>query len=50
MSPLAVHAIFGDREGRTWVGGSRLLSIENGEQHFYTLPGYYSSNRVKSIL
>ena len=50
MEPLAVHAIFEDRQGRIWVGGSRLLSIENGQQHFYSLPGSYSSNRVKSIL
>ena len=50
MSPLGVHAITDDHTGRIWVGGSRLLSIENGRQRFYTLPGSYSSNRVKSIL
>ena len=50
MSPFGVHAITDDHAGRIWVGGSRLLSIENGHQRFYTLPGSYSSNRVKSIL
>ena len=50
MAPLSVHAITDDHMGRIWVGGSRLLSIENGHQRFYTLPGSYSSNRVKSIL
>jgi ligand-binding sensor domain-containing protein/signal transduction histidine kinase len=48
--PLAVHGMAEDREGRIWVGGSRLLSIENGRTHAYNLPGSYSSNRVKTIL
>jgi ligand-binding sensor domain-containing protein/signal transduction histidine kinase len=50
MGSLAVHEIAEDREGRIWVGGSRLLAIEAGQVHFYSLPGSYSSNRVKTIL
>jgi ligand-binding sensor domain-containing protein len=47
---LAVHGMAEDREGRLWVGGSRLLSIEGGRTRIYSLPGSYSSNRVKTIL
>lgn len=50
VGTLAVHAIAEDREGRIWVGGSRLLSVQNGQMHTYDLPGIYSSNRVKTIL
>jgi ligand-binding sensor domain-containing protein/signal transduction histidine kinase len=50
MGPFAVHEIAEDRVGRIWVGGSRLLAIEDGQMHFYSLPGSYSSNRVKTIL
>ena len=50
MAPLAVHDIIEDHSGRIWVGGSRLLSVENGRQRFYQLPGSYSSNRIKSLL
>jgi ligand-binding sensor domain-containing protein/signal transduction histidine kinase len=50
MAPLGVHAITADHTGRIWVGGSRLLSIDDGRQRFYALPGSYSSNRVKSLL
>ncbi|WP_433964465.1 hypothetical protein [Tunturiibacter gelidiferens] len=32
------------------MGGSRLLSIEDGKLRFYDLPGSYSSNRVKTVL
>ncbi|WP_158942805.1 sensor histidine kinase [Granulicella sp. S190] len=48
--PLAVHEISEDSIGKIWVGGSRLLSIEGEEIHFYDLPGSYSSNRVKAVL
>ena len=47
---LAVHGMAEDREGRLWVGGSRLLSIQDGRTRIYDLPGSYSSNRVKTIL
>ena len=50
VGPFAVHEIAEDRVGRIWVGGSRLLAIEDGQMHFYSLPGSYSSNRVKTIL
>ncbi|WP_158790726.1 sensor histidine kinase [Granulicella sp. L60] len=50
IGPLAVHVISEDRESRIWVGGSRLLSITDGRQLFYGLPGSYSSNRVKTVL
>ena len=50
MEPLAVHVISEDRQNRIWVGGSRLLSITDGKQLFYGLPGSYSSNRVKTVL
>jgi ligand-binding sensor domain-containing protein/signal transduction histidine kinase len=49
IAPLAVHEIAEDREGNIWVGGSKLLSIQGGQLHFYSLPGTYSSNRVKTI-
>ena len=51
--PLAVHGIAEDREGRIWIGGSRLLVIDpkaSGQMRYFTLPGSYSSNRVKTIL
>jgi len=48
--PLAVHDIAEDHQGRIWVGGSRLLAIESGRMQFYSLPGSYSSNRVKTVL
>ena len=59
--PLAVHGMVEDREGRIWVGGSRLLvmtpstapkmdSRASGQMRYITLPGSYSSNRVKTIL
>jgi ligand-binding sensor domain-containing protein/signal transduction histidine kinase len=50
MGPLAVHVISEDRQNRIWIGGSRLLSIKDGRQIFYGLPGRYSSNRVKTVL
>lgn len=50
VRPIAVHAIMEDREHRIWVGGSRLVTINNGRVHQEQLPGLYSQNRVKSIL
>ena len=48
---MAVHSIAEDREGRIWVGGSTLISIEaSGEVKHYRLPGAYSATRVKKIL
>ena len=50
MEPIAVHVISEDHQNRIWIGGSRLLSITDGRQVFYGLPGRYSSNRVKTVL
>jgi ligand-binding sensor domain-containing protein/signal transduction histidine kinase len=50
IPPLAVHALYQDRAGRIWVGGSRLLSIKGNTVTNYALRGEASQNRVKSIL
>ncbi len=50
MRPIAVHSITEDREHRVWVGGSRLVAIQNGRAETEQLPGLYSQNRVKSLL
>jgi ligand-binding sensor domain-containing protein/signal transduction histidine kinase len=47
---LAVHAIYQDRAGRMWVGGSKLLCLQGGFATEYTLRGEASQNRVKSIV
>lgn len=47
---LAVHAIYADRSGRLWVGGSRLLCLRGANAKEYKLPGEASKNRVKSII
>jgi ligand-binding sensor domain-containing protein/signal transduction histidine kinase len=47
---LAVHAIFADREGNLWVGGSRLIRIGSGFITEFTMSGEASQNRVKSII
>ena len=47
---LAVHAIYLDREDRLWVGGSKLLCLNNGTVTEYNLRNEASQNRVKSIL
>ena len=50
---IAVHALFQDRSGTIWVGGSRLAHLDsarNANPQEYKLPGRYSENRVKSIL
>lgn len=47
---LAVHAIFQDKEGALWVGGSRLLRIRGNQVHEFRFQGESSQNRVKSIL
>ncbi|HET6177174.1 MAG TPA: two-component regulator propeller domain-containing protein [Candidatus Sulfotelmatobacter sp.] len=46
---LAVHAIHEDREGRLWVGGSKLLQIAGAAVTEYSLEGAASENRVKSV-
>lgn len=50
VPPIAVHAIFSDRGGRLWVGGSRLLCFKGTTATEYKLRGEASQNRVKSIL
>jgi ligand-binding sensor domain-containing protein/signal transduction histidine kinase len=47
---LAVHAIYEDREGRLWAGGSRLLCLTGDRAREYRLQGEGSQNRVKSIV
>ena len=47
---LAVHALYQDRSGRIWVGGSRLLSFKGSAVTEYALRGEASQNRVKSII
>jgi ligand-binding sensor domain-containing protein/signal transduction histidine kinase len=45
-----VHAVLEDREGRIWIGGSRIYSLKDGQPHEYSLPGNDSKNKVKSLL
>lgn len=45
-----VHAVLEDRDGRIWVGGSRLYSLKDGQPHEYSLPDNDSRNKVKSFL
>lgn len=47
---IAVHAIYEDRGGHLWVGGSKLLRLEGSTAREYSLQGEASQNRVKSIL
>jgi signal transduction histidine kinase/ligand-binding sensor domain-containing protein len=47
---LAVHDIREDHGGRLWVGGSKLVMIQEGECKEFLLEGYPSATRVKSIL
>jgi ligand-binding sensor domain-containing protein/signal transduction histidine kinase len=47
---LAVHAIYEDRGGGIWVGGSRLLRLKGDSVVEYHLEGEASQNRVKSLL
>lgn len=47
---LAVHSVFPDRQGRLWVGGSKLLCLQGADVKEFTLSGEASQNRVKSIL
>jgi ligand-binding sensor domain-containing protein/signal transduction histidine kinase len=46
---LAVHAIYEDRLGGLWVGGSKLLRLQGNEAIEFRLKGNASGNRVKSI-
>jgi len=47
---VAVHAIYEDRGGHLWVGGSKLLRLEGSSATEYRLQGEASQNRVKSIV
>jgi len=47
---LAIHALYEDRHGGLWVGGSRLLRLAEDSSVEYPLAGEVSQNRVKSIL
>lgn len=47
---IAVHALWADHLHRLWVGGSRLMTFQNGVATEYKLTGDSSANRVKSIL
>ena len=47
---LAVHAIYRDRSGNLWVGGSKLLRFNGKNVTEYTMRGEVSQNRVKSIV
>ncbi|MGB7267785.1 MAG: two-component regulator propeller domain-containing protein [Terracidiphilus sp.] len=47
---LAVHALYQDRDGRIWVGGSKLISLRGQTVTEYALRGEASQNRVKSIV
>lgn len=46
---IAVHAIYEDRLGDIWVGGSRLFRISGDSATEFILGGEASQNRVKSI-
>jgi ligand-binding sensor domain-containing protein/signal transduction histidine kinase len=47
---LAVHAIYPDRAGNLWAGGSRLIRLRDGQATEFTMRGEASQNRVKSIV
>jgi ligand-binding sensor domain-containing protein/signal transduction histidine kinase len=47
---LAVHAIYEDRKGGLWVGGSRLVRLLGNSAVEYHLEGEASQSRVKSIV
>ena len=44
-----VHAIYEDRAGQLWIGGSKLIRLGGGTATEYSLEGEASQNRVKSI-
>lgn len=46
---VAVHAIFEDKDGGMWVGGSSILRIRGNQIQEFDLAGEASQNRVKSI-
>ena len=50
VPPLAVHAIYLDRNGNLWVGGSKLIRLNGGNVTEFTMRGEASQNRVKSIV
>lgn len=46
---VAVHALFEDKDGGMWVGGSRILRIYGNQVQEFHFSGEASQNRVKSI-
>lgn len=46
---VAVHALFEDKDGGMWVGGSRILRIYGNQVREFHFDGEASQNRVKSI-
>ena len=46
---VAVHALFEDKDGGMWVGGSRILRIYGNQVREFHFSGEASQNRVKSI-
>ena len=47
---VSVHAIYRDREGRLWVGGSRLFHLHGKATREYSLGSEASQNQIKSII
>jgi ligand-binding sensor domain-containing protein/signal transduction histidine kinase len=47
---IAVHSLAQTRDGRVWVGGSRLVAFQGDLARDYPLIGEFSETRVKSIL
>jgi ligand-binding sensor domain-containing protein/signal transduction histidine kinase len=50
VAPMAVHAIYLDRAGNLWAGGSRLIRVSGTTVTEFKMRGEVSQNRVKSIV